>query len=131
MDDDKEIHWFFRWLIAIFCSLCALVMFGISSELPEPLFGYGLGVLGILVAITCIMQGKIRILACSLIAVAVLCLGVFYISAEIASGKLISSSQSEPSVLNSLLFMLVYGIPSIGYLYKYKFGIIFKNKNNA
>ena len=127
-DENKEVHWFWRWLIAVFCSLCALVMFLVAADLKMPMLGYGLGILGVCAAITCTRRGRVRVIACSIIAVSVLCMGLAYTYNELTSGMLYSGSRAEPSVFNSLMFMLVYGVPSVGYLYKYRFGLNHANK---
>lgn len=126
--NDKEIHWLFRWLIAVFCTLCALVMFLVSADLKIPLLGYGIGILGICAAITCTTKGKVRVIACSILSVSVLCIGLVYSYHEFTSGTLYSGSRSKPSIYNSIMFMLIYGVPSIGYLCKFKFGLSYGNK---
>ncbi len=124
-NENRETHWFFRWLIALIFLLFSVITFFAFAGTEMPLFGvgYGIGILCICGAITFATRGLLRVVACSVISLSVLCMGLAYTYNQIMSGIAYSGSRAEPSIFNSIMFMLVYGVPSIGYLYKYRFGL--------
>ena len=115
-----------RFLLAVIACLfgVGMMLMALSSEISAGVFAFG--ALCILIAIACITQGRVRQFVGSTIGVSLFGLAVVYVFSQIMSGPFDSSNRGVPSVRNSILFLMAFGIPGISYAIRAKFG--FGNK---
>ena len=116
-----------RGFLTVFAGLfgVGMILMALSSEQSAGIFAFG--ALCILIAVACITQGRVRQFIGSAIGVCLFGLAVVYIYSQVVTGPVDSGHRSEPSVLNSILFLLAFGIPGISYAIRAKFG--FRNKS--
>lgn len=124
---NKGLSPFARGFLAVFASLFGVGMI-LMAQSPEKSAGvFAFGVFCLLIAVACITRGRIRQFVGSTIGVCLFGLAVAYIYSEAVTGPIDSGHRSEPSVRNSILFLLAFGIPGISYAMRAKFG--FRNKS--
>jgi len=113
-----------RIVLALFAALFGVVMIAIAS--PETgskaVFFYGFGALCLAIAVVCVVRGRVRQFIGSVIGLCILVAGVWYLATQLHAGPLVSGSRSQPSVLNAVLFNVVFGLPSIAYIWRTRFG---------
>lgn len=83
---------------------------------------YGFGAFCLSIGLACFTTGRVRDLLGSLIASTVVMAGIAYLVAQISSGPVISGSTASPSIVNALLFNVVFSLPAIVYLWRAQFG---------
>lgn len=83
---------------------------------------YGFGAFCVSIGAACFTTGRVRDLFGSLIASGIVAAGIAYLVAEISSGPPVSGSAAAPSVLNALLFNVVFSLPAAVYLWRTRFG---------
>ncbi|MCL1139191.1 hypothetical protein [Shewanella pneumatophori] len=113
-----------RWILGFVSGLFGLAMILMAPESSAPLGFIGFGAFFLLIAMACIFKGRIRQFVGSLIGTAVFCAALGYVYSQVTGGPVDSGSRSQPSIINSLLFLLVFGIPGISYAIKAKFGLV-------
>ena len=117
-----------RGLLAVFACLfgVGMILMSLSSEKSIAVFSFGS--FCILISVICITHGRLRQFFGSIIGVCLFGLAVGYAYSQIMTGPIDSGHRSEPSVLNSILFLLAFGIPGISYAMRAKFG--YRNKSD-
>jgi uncharacterized membrane protein len=112
-----------RFFLGSIAVLLGAMMIFIAPEDENRLVFYGFGAFCISIGITCFTSGRVRAFFGSVVGMCVVVAGLSYLGWELASGPLVSSSRSTPSVLNAVLFNLVFGIPAATYVWRARFGI--------
>ncbi len=74
------------------------------------------------IALACVTWGRVRQFIGSCIGVIVFGAACWYLISELSGGVLISGRRSEPSVLNAIVFMVVFGMPGLAYTIAARFG---------
>lgn len=105
-----------------------LYLIALNSKAPIPFFAFG--TFCNLIVMVCITKGKIRQFIGSIIGTLIFLFAFIYIYSQLTNGPLNSGARSEPSIINSIVFMLVFGVPSLIYALKTKFGFAAK-KNTS
>lgn len=111
-----------RITIGFFAGLFGIVMIFVASQMADAMSLYMFGVFCLLIAFVCVTKGRVRQFVGSLIGCAVFAIAIWYVITEVAAGVFWSDSRSEPSVLNAIMFFIVFGIPGAAYAYKVRFG---------
>ena len=113
-----------RLLLGVVSLLVGVLMVLIASpeEGAKKLFFYGFGGFCFLSTLWCVTHGRVRSFVGSLVGVVVCATAIWYLAAMLLAGPATSASRSEPSVLNALLFLLVFGVPGAAYAWKVRFG---------
>jgi hypothetical protein len=111
-----------------YSGICQSAMFGAVMIATTPtgdkaILSYGFGGFCISIALVCFAHGRLARFLGSAIASVVFCAGLAYLADEITGGRIVSNSRSEPSVLNAVMFMLVFGLPAGAYVLKAKFEV--------
>ncbi|MEM7433428.1 MAG: hypothetical protein AAF351_16005 [Pseudomonadota bacterium] len=111
-----------RWVLAVFSFLFAFIMVLHGTGSPSPYFSYAFGFFCAAIGITSIATGRVRQFFGSLVGITVFAAGLWYLYSEITAGQAVSGSASEPSVLNAVFFLGVFGIPGLMYAWSARFG---------
>jgi len=110
-----------RWLLAIVSGLFGITSIVIADSSDAPVLLVLFGVFCILIALACATTGRLRQFVGSTIGLALFGIGLAYIYSQLSDSPLISR-RSEPSLGNSLLFTLFFGVPGLRYALKARFG---------
>lgn len=113
-------------ILAVFASLFGVGMILMAPSSENIAYIYTFGAFCILIAFICISKGRIRQFLGSILGMSLFGIAVVYIYSQFLTGPIDSGHRGEPSILNSILFLLAFGIPGISYALKVQFG--FKNK---
>jgi len=119
----KGLSPFLRWFLGIVSLLFGIVMLLAAPSAPKPMLLSLIGVFCIAIFLACVLKGRLRQFVGSCIGLCVFSIAIWYVYSQVSSGPLYSSSRSESSVVNSLLFLFFFGFPSIAYVFKTKFGL--------
>ncbi len=111
-----------RIILFVFSVIFGLIMFLAAPHSEKDIFFHAFGLFCISIGMACITKGRSRQFFGSLISLGILIMAIMYLYDEITGGPLVSGSKSEPSILNAIFFSSAFGLPSIGYLIKAKFG---------
>jgi hypothetical protein len=111
-----------RVVLAIFSAIFAAIMFASASQSEHPVDIYAFGGFCSAIALACFARGRSARALGSLSGATVFGIGVWYIAHEALAGPFVSGTHSKPSLLNAGLFMLVFGIPSLAYAWRARFG---------
>lgn len=112
-----------RLLLAAFSTLFGVVMIIIAPPaLEQRMFFYAFGGFCLSIAVACVFAGRIAQFFASLVSTAVLGMALTYLGSELFGGALMSARPSEPSVLNAMIFLVVFGLPSAFYVWRARFG---------
>jgi hypothetical protein len=112
-----------RLLLAAFSTLFGVVMIAIAPPSLEQFMPfYAFGGFCLSIAVACVFRGRIARFFASLVATVVFGAALAYLGSELLGGALISASRSEPSVLNALFFLVVFGLPAAVYVWRARFG---------
>ena len=109
-------------LLAIFTALFGIVMIIIAPPTDKAIFYYAFGVFCLSITLVTITKGRLREFFASLIGSTVFAIACWYIYSEMTTGQFISGRRSGPSIINSILLLIVFGLPGIYYVIKAKFG---------
>ena len=119
---NKGLSPFSRILLGLFSGLFGVVMVITAPDNDKSIFFYLFGGFCFLICFACIVKGKARQFLGSIIGVCIFLLSLGYLVNEIIGGPLISGSRSEPSVINAIAFLILFGIPGLSYALRVKFG---------
>ena len=111
-----------RFFLGGIAVLLGLLMALIAPDDRTRLFFYGFAVFCFLIGVVCFTQGRSRQFCGSVIGLCVLVAGAWYLATQLQAGPLVSGSRSQPSVLNAVFFNVVFGLPSIAYIWRTRFG---------
>jgi hypothetical protein len=119
-----------RVFLAIAASLMGLVMFlhGTTAEEDKAWFSYAFGAFCMLISAAAVLRGRAAKFCGSLIGACVFIVGLVYLGHELTTGPVSSGSRRQPSIVNAVLFLLVFGVPGLLYAIKSRFGF---NKSEA
>ena len=110
-------------VLAIFAGFFGVLMLNLASQIDAgAVYYYMFGAFCLMIAIACVTKGRVRQFVGSLIGCAVFAIAIWYVVTEVAAGVFRSHSRGEPSVLNAIMFFIVFGIPGGAYAYKAGFG---------
>lgn len=113
-----------RILLFVFASMFGLIMFLAAPDNEKTVTYYAFGIFCISIGIACITKGRIRQFVGSLIALAIFIMAIIYLYSQVTGGALVSGSKAEPSIINAIFFSFAFGLPSVLYISKAKFGIV-------
>ncbi len=99
-----------------------MFLYGTSADPDKAWLSYFLGAFCVLVAMAGLLKGRAARFCGSVVGLSVFAFGLLYLANELLSGPFFSDSRSKPSVLNAIMFMLVFGVPGLVYAIKAKFG---------
>mgnify|MGYP003704657353 CR=1 FL=1 len=111
-----------RIVIALFAALFGVMMAAVAPPTDKALLFYLSAAFCLAIAIACVTPGRIAQFFGSLVALGVLASGLMYFFSMLADGPLFTASRSDTSLVNSLFFLAVFGIPSALYLWRTRFG---------
>ncbi|MFC4310111.1 hypothetical protein ACFPN2_13555 [Steroidobacter flavus] len=113
-----------RIFLAVAAGLMGLVMFlhGTTAEEDKAWFSYAFGAFCMLIAAAAVLRGRAARFCGSLVGTCVFVAALLYLGHELATGPVTSGSRSQPSIVNAVLFLLVFGIPGLLYAIKARFG---------
>lgn len=118
-----------RWVLASFAFLFAFIMYLHGTGHPTPFFSYFFGFFCAAVGIISITTGRVRQFFGSFVGLTVFAAGLAYLYSEISGGTFFSGSRSEPSVVNAIAFMIIFGIPGLIYALHARFGTRSRSKD--
>lgn len=113
-----------RILLFVFSSMFGLIMILTAPDTEKTVIFHAFGIFCISIGIACITKGRIRQFVGSLIALAIFIMSLLYLYGQVAGGTLVSGSRAEPSIINAIFFSSAFGLPSVLYIFKAKFGIV-------
>ena len=111
-----------RILLGCFAGIFGLVMVIVAPPTDRAIGFYAFGGFCLAIAIACVVTGRLRQFVGSFIGLAIFLLAGWYAFDQLVSGSDLIGPRSEPNVVNSLLFMLFFGVPGISYVYRARFG---------
>lgn len=109
-----------RYTLGIAMVLIGIIPMMTAEGAQRPAAVYGVGVFCWVIAVACFAQGTARRLAGRIIGAVVFLACVAYLVSQITSGPVDSGSQAEPSVVNAIMAMVVFGFPGAYYAWKGK-----------
>ena len=112
-----------RAILAVFAALFGVVMCLVAPPTDKAPFFYGFGAFCFAIALACVLRGRAAQFFGSIVGTVVFISGLLYLGHEAWVGPLWSSSRSEPSIKNAVLFLLVFGVPSGMYVINARFGL--------
>lgn len=113
-----------RIFLAIAAGLMGLVMFlhGTTAEEDKAWFSYAFGAFCLLIAAAAVLRGRAAKFCGSLIGGCVFLIALVYLGHELMKGPILSGSFRQPSMVNAVLFLLIFGVPGLLYAIKARFG---------
>jgi hypothetical protein len=113
-----------RLLLAIFAALCGIMMLAWASQADpgKAWFSYLFGGFCFAIGLVCFLRGRAAHFVGGLLAAGVVAAGVAYLAGMFLHGPLVTRRQSDTSVFNAILFLVVFGLPAVRYLRATKFG---------
>jgi len=112
-----------RLLLAAVAGLFGIMMVAIAPPTDKAVFFYIFGSFCIAIAVACVVRGRAAQFFGSLVSLGVLVAAAWYSVTTLFGGELVSGSRSQPSFLNSIGFLLMFGIPAAMYLRSARFGL--------
>lgn len=112
-----------RIILAAVAALFGVVMIAIAPPTDKAVFFYGFGAFCLSIAVACISRGRVAEFFGSLVGLGVFGAALWYVGSMMFDGHLWSGRRSEPSLINALLFMGVFGLPGAIYVYHARFGL--------
>jgi len=111
-----------RFFLGGIAILLGLLMALIAPDDSARLFFYAFAAFCFLIGLVCFTQGRTRQFCGSVIALCLFAAGVWYLIAQLQAGTVVSGSRSQPSVLNAIVFNVVFGLPAVVYIWRVRFG---------
>lgn len=91
---------------------CAYMVYQASSgTLASPTGGYVFAAVLAVGSVGCVARGRVQGAALRAIGGVVLLACLAYLAGEVANGELVSERRSQPSVLNAIMALIVFGVP--------------------
>lgn len=110
-----------RLLFCGVCSLFGIMMVYIAHNDNQPYY-YLFSMLCFVVTFAFVLTGRIKQFCLCILSTMLIILSAGYVFSELLTGTKILSSRNEPSLLNSILFTIFYGVPAFSYVKNTKFG---------
>jgi len=111
-----------RFFLGGIAILLGLLMALIAPDGSARFFFYAFAAFCALIGLVCFTQGRTRQFCGSVIGVCVIGTGIWYLTTQLLAGPVVSGSRAQPSVLNAVLFNVVFGLPSVFYVWRTRFG---------
>ena len=112
-----------RIVIAAFAALFGALMAAVAPPTDKaPLF-YAFAGFCLAIAVACVAPGRVAQFFGSLVATGILLMGSLYFLSMLGGGPFFTGRRSDQSLVNSLLFLGVFGLPSAAYLWRARFGL--------
>jgi hypothetical protein len=111
-----------RIILGLFSAIFAVILFANASTSERPLAVSIGGIFCICITVTCFTKGRIRQFVGSLIGTAIVAMALEYLYSELFSGQIYSGRRSSPSLVNSIGFLVVFGVPAALYVNRARFG---------
>ena len=105
-----------RFIVAIVSILSASVMMFSAGESLRPWLSYLVAIFFFSIGLASLSRGRVARAAGSIVAIGVVVAGAAHLVSTLVNGEYRSGSRSEPSVVNAVLFLIVYGVPALAYL---------------
>ncbi|MCG6118057.1 MAG: hypothetical protein MEQ07_07665 [Aquimonas sp.] len=123
-DADENLGLGASLLLGISTLLIGLMMVLIATpeEGAKKMFFYGFAGFCFLITIACLAQRRAREFAGSLVGVCVFTAGLWYLGSMLLEGPGSWLALDEPSALQAILFLLVFGLPGAAYALRLRFG---------
>ena len=99
-----------------------MVLIATPEEGAKKMFFYGFAGFCFLITIACLAQRRAREFAGSAVGACVFLAGLWYLVAMLLEGPGNWLALDEPSALQALLFLLVFGLPGAAYALNVRFG---------
>lgn len=112
-----------RYILAFFSALFGVIMVMGAQLVDRPAFYYLFATYCFLIAVTCLVKGRLRQFLGSCIGLSLFVIACAYVVNEAVIGQLVSTDRATPSVLNAIGFASVFGIPGLVYVWKVRFGL--------
>jgi len=115
-----------RLLIAILAGVFGLMMLAFASQAdPDKAWmSYLFGAFCFAIAIVCFLRGRAAHFVGGLIATGVVGAGLAYFVGMLIHGPVFTGRRSDTSIINAVLFLVVFGFPAIKYLLATRFGFV-------
>jgi hypothetical protein len=111
-----------RLILGFFALLFGVVMFLVAPPGPKAVYFYVFAGFCVLISIACIVRGRARQFVGSVIGTLLFLFTATYVVYEVWSGTLLFSGRAEPSIWNSGLCLLFFGLPGAAYALRVRFG---------
>lgn len=122
----KGLSPFARILLGFFSALFGVVLIWLeylSTNSQNPYAMYAFGFFCLSISFACIVKGAARKFIGRVIGAAVFLLSGWYLYSMVSTGAFLSGSRSEPSIINAIIFFVVFGLPGIWYAVFVKFPV--------
>lgn len=111
-----------RVTLGVFSALFGIVMLLIVPDVGPTAGHYVFGGFCLCLALACLTQGWTAKVFGSTVACCVVIAGLGYLAWAVAKGPVFSDRQGLPSVVNAILFNVVFSLPAGLYVWKVRFG---------
>jgi hypothetical protein len=111
-----------RLILALVAGLFGVMMIGIAPPTDKAVFFYVFGAFCLAIAMACVTRGKVAQFFGSVVGAGTFLVGLWYAVSMLLGGEFVSGRRSEPSLLNALFFMAVFGAPGAAYVWHARFG---------
>ncbi len=115
-----------RLLIAIFAGIFGLMMlaFASQSDPDKAWMSYLFGAFCLGIALVCFLRSRAANFVGGLIAAGIVGVGLVYLASELIHGPIFASRRSNTSIINAVLFLVVFGFPAVKYVLATRFGFV-------
>lgn len=119
-----------RLLTAIFAGIFGLmsVAFAWQAQPDKAWMSYLFGAFCFAIALVCFLRGRAASFVGGLIATGIVCTGLAYLVSELIHGTIFTSRRSDSSIVNAVLFLIMFGLPAAKYVLATKFGFVDPSK---
>ena len=111
-----------RILIGVICLLVAGLMVIIAPDDENRIGFYGIAAFAVAAGAFCFASARLKDFLGSCVGVAAFVAGLWYLAGQLDSGEVYSGSRSRPSIINAVLFLVVFGLPGLLFALKTRFG---------
>jgi hypothetical protein len=112
-----------RLILAAISALFGVVMVLAAPPTDKAWFFYVFGGFCFAIAVACLVRGRAAQFFGSLVAAGIMVASIGYSALTLVGGEVTSGRRSQPSFLNSIGFLLAFGVPAAMYLWSARFGL--------
>ncbi len=112
-----------RGILGLGSGLMGVIMIGVRPGTEKDVLFFAMGAFFLAIAVACFTRGRVRQFFGSFIGLSLFGLSLAYLYWGFTSHAALESNRSTPSLLNSVLFLVAFGIPGIRYVVRARFGI--------
>ena len=115
-----------RLLIAILTGIFGLMMLAFASQAdPDKAWMSCLfGIFCFAIALVCFLRGRAASFVGGLIATGIVGAGLAYLVSELIHGPIFAGRRGDTSIINAVLFLVVFGLPALKYVLATRFGFV-------